>query len=38
MVLGALWRTTLVPAGGTPLDLTALAKQHSEMVLAGLLK
>jgi AcrR family transcriptional regulator len=37
MVLGALWRTTLVPAGGTPLDLTALAKQHSETVLAGLL-
>jgi AcrR family transcriptional regulator len=38
MVLGALWRTTLVPAGGTPLDLAALAKQHSETVLAGLLK
>jgi AcrR family transcriptional regulator len=37
MVLGALWRATLVPAGGTPLDLTALAKQHSETVLAGLL-
>ena len=38
MVLGALWRATLVPAGGTPLDLMALAKQHSETVLAGLLK
>src|SRR3954447_13631861 len=37
MVLGALWRATLVPAGGTPLDLTALAKQHSETVIAGLL-
>lgn len=37
MVLGALWRATLVPAGGTPLDLAALAKQHSETVLAGLL-
>jgi AcrR family transcriptional regulator len=37
VVLGALWRTTLVPAGGTPLDLTALAKQHSETILAGLL-
>jgi AcrR family transcriptional regulator len=37
MVLGALWRATLVPAGGTPLDLTALAKQHAETVLAGLL-
>ena len=38
MVLGALWRATLVPAGGAPLDLTALAKQHSEAILAGLLK
>jgi AcrR family transcriptional regulator len=38
MVLGALWRTTLVPAGGAPLDLAALAKQHAETVLAGLLK
>jgi AcrR family transcriptional regulator len=37
MVLGALWRATLVPAGGTPLDLAALAKQHSGTVLAGLL-
>jgi AcrR family transcriptional regulator len=37
MVLGALWRTTLVPAGGQPLDLAALAKQHAETVLQGLL-
>jgi AcrR family transcriptional regulator len=37
MVLGALWRTTLVPAGGQPLDLVALAKQHAETVLSGLL-
>jgi AcrR family transcriptional regulator len=37
MVLGALWRATLVPAGGEPLDLGALAKQHAETVLAGLL-
>jgi AcrR family transcriptional regulator len=37
MVLGALWRTTLVPAGGQPLDLPALAKQHAETVLRGLL-
>jgi AcrR family transcriptional regulator len=37
MVLGALWKTTLQPVGGTPLDLIALAKQHSETVLAGLL-
>ncbi|HEX6660718.1 MAG TPA: TetR/AcrR family transcriptional regulator [Sphingomicrobium sp.] len=37
MVLGALWRATLVPAGGEPLDLPALAKQHAETVLEGLL-
>jgi AcrR family transcriptional regulator len=37
MVLGALWRATLVPAGGQPLDLAALAKQHAETILAGLL-
>ena len=37
MVLGALWRATLVPVGGTPVDLTALAKQHAEMILAGML-
>lgn len=37
MVLGALWRTVLVPAGGQPLDLTQLAKQHAETVLRGLL-
>jgi len=36
MVLGALWRATLVPAGGQPLDLEALAKQHAETVLSGL--
>lgn len=37
MVLGALWHATLVPVGGTPVDLTALAKQHAEMILAGML-
>jgi AcrR family transcriptional regulator len=37
MVLGALWRTTLVPAGGAALDLHALGRQHAEAVLAGLL-
>jgi len=36
MVLGALWRATLVPAGGQPLDLVELAKQHAETVLSGL--
>ena len=38
MVLGALWRATLVPVGGQPLDIEALAKQHAETVLEGLLK
>jgi AcrR family transcriptional regulator len=37
MVLGALWRATLVPAGGQPLDIAALARQHGETVLTGLL-
>ena len=38
MVLGALWRATLVPAGGEPLDLAALAKQHAETVRTGMLR
>lgn len=37
MVLGALWRATLVPVGARPLDLHALAQQHAETVLRGLL-
>lgn len=37
MVLGALWRATLVPAGAQPLDLHALAQQHAETVLRGVL-
>ena len=37
MVLGALWRATLVPVGGEPLDLPALARQHADTVLEGLL-
>ena len=38
MLMGVLWRETLQPAGGVPVDLEALAKQHAETVLAGLLK
>ena len=38
MLMGLLWRETLQPAGGVPVDLEALAKQHAETVLAGLLK
>ena len=37
MVLGVLWQTTLVPAGGMPFDLDTLARQHAETVLNGLL-
>ena len=37
MVLGALWRATLVPAGGEPLDLVELSRQHAEAVLHGVL-
>lgn len=38
MLMGVLWHETLEPAGGEPLDVRTLAKQHSETVLAGLLK
>jgi AcrR family transcriptional regulator len=38
MVLGMLWRETLQPVGGDPVDIAQLAKQHGETVLAGLLK
>jgi AcrR family transcriptional regulator len=37
MLMGILWRETLQPAGGEPLDLSALAAQHAETVLGGLL-
>jgi AcrR family transcriptional regulator len=37
MLMGVLWRETLEPAGGAPLDLTALATQHADTVLDGLL-
>jgi AcrR family transcriptional regulator len=37
MLMGVLWRETLQPVGGAPLDLDKLAKQHAETVLAGLL-
>jgi AcrR family transcriptional regulator len=37
MLMGVIYRETLEPVGGEPLDLAALAKQHAETVLAGLL-
>ena len=37
MLMGVIWRETLEPVGGAPLDIEELARQHSEAVLAGLL-
>jgi AcrR family transcriptional regulator len=38
MVLGVLWRETLQPAGGAPVNLDALAAQHCDAILGGMLK
>ncbi|HEY8592861.1 MAG TPA: TetR/AcrR family transcriptional regulator [Sphingomicrobium sp.] len=37
MLMGLIWRETLEPVGGAPIDLNALAMQHAETVLHGLL-
>lgn len=37
MLLGMLWRETFPPVGGAAIDLPAIARQHAETVLAGLL-
>jgi AcrR family transcriptional regulator len=37
MLMGLLWHETLEPVGGEPVDLDALARQHAETVLGGLL-
>ncbi|WP_346427338.1 TetR/AcrR family transcriptional regulator [Caulobacter sp. 17J65-9] len=37
LMLGVLWREVLEPVGGAPVDLQALAAQHVETVLGGLL-
>ena len=37
MLMGLLWHETLEPVGGEPIDLDALAWQHAETVLGGLL-
>jgi AcrR family transcriptional regulator len=37
MLMGVIYRETLEPVGGEPLDLGALARQHADTVLAGLL-
>jgi len=38
MMIGVLWRETLQPAGGAPIDIEAMAKQHCETILGGLLR
>lgn len=37
MLIGVLWRETFTPIGGAALDLPAIARQHAETVLGGLL-
>lgn len=37
LLMGLLWREVLEPAGARPIDLRALAQQHIETVLGGLL-
>ena len=37
LITGVLWQATLVPAGGAPMELEILAKQHADTILNGLL-
>lgn len=37
MLMGVLWRETFTPIGGAEIDLPAVARQHIETVLGGLL-
>jgi AcrR family transcriptional regulator len=37
MLMGVIWRETLQPVGGPPMDIEALARQHAQTVLTGLL-
>ncbi|HEU4956435.1 MAG TPA: TetR/AcrR family transcriptional regulator [Sphingomicrobium sp.] len=37
MLMGVIYRETLEPVGGEPLDFAALARQHADTVLTGLL-
>jgi AcrR family transcriptional regulator len=37
MMIGVLWRETFTPIGGAAIDLPAIARQHAETVLGGLL-
>jgi AcrR family transcriptional regulator len=37
MLMGVLWSETFTPVGGAAIDLPAIARQHAETVLGGLL-
>jgi len=37
MLMGVLWREVLVPAGAQGIDLHAIARQHADTVLEGML-
>jgi AcrR family transcriptional regulator len=37
MLMGLMYREVLQPAGGAPIDIEALARQHAETLLDGLL-
>jgi AcrR family transcriptional regulator len=37
-IMGAIWRETFVPVGARPFDLAALARQHAETLLRGMLQ
>ena len=37
MLLGVLWRETFTPVGAPTIDLVAIARQHAETILGGLL-
>ena len=37
LLLGVIWRETFVPIGAEPFDLPALARQHVQTLLAGML-
>ena len=37
MLIGVIWRETFTPVGGAAVDLPAIARQHAETVLDGLI-
>ena len=37
LLIGVIWRETFVPVGAQPFDLPALARQHVETMLSGML-